>query len=143
MRLGQTTGARAILLWKNVFAYAAGTIKRFWVREKLINYTGTDIAPILAKQETDAAVLQTSQIIHEYNDLFCLQRDVTYTGKSRRWLYARALSTKTDQAYAAWSVYVRENMGTTNLGSSGITAESPLQLETENFEVTMQIQKTK
>ena len=139
MTLGQTTAARAFILLKTTFAYVAGNLNRFWVREKVNTYTANDIAPILSKMEADAAILQTSQIINEYNDLFCLNRDILYGGKSRRWLYARALSSRTDQAFTAWSVYVRENLGTENLGS--IPNESVTQLASDDFEATMQIQK--
>jgi len=139
MNLGQTTGNRAILTLKTVFSYVAGKISRPWTREKLASYTGDDIVPILKDMDAAAATLQTSQIIHEYDDLFCLHRDVLYGGRSRRWLYARALSSKTDQAYNAWVVYVRENLGTnsTKILKSGIA-----ELETADFKTTMEIKKT-
>jgi hypothetical protein len=85
-----------------------------------------------------AATLQTSQIIHEHNDMFCLQRDVLYGGRSRRWLYGRGLNSKTDAAYNAWVVYNRENFGTNTdaIWNSGIA-----ELETADFKTTMAIKK--
>jgi hypothetical protein len=139
MNLGQTTGARARILVENVFSYVSGEINKLWTREKLSSYTGADIAPVLNDMDAAAAALQTSQIIHEYNDMFCLQRDVLYGGRSRRWLYARGLSSKTDQAYNAWVVYVRENLGTNidAISNAGIA-----ELETMDFKKTMAINKT-
>lgn len=139
MNLGQTTATRAIIQIKTVFNYVAGEISKPWTREKLSSYTGADIAPVLANMETAAAALQTSQIIHEYNDMFCLQRDVLYGGRSRRWLYARGLSSKTDHAYNAWIVYTRENMGT---NIPAIEAAGIAELETMDFKKTMAINKT-
>jgi hypothetical protein len=138
MNLGQTTGARAIILLKTVFNYVAGRTAKLWCREKLDSYTGDDINPILADMDAAAAMLQTSQIIHEHNDLFCLNRDILYGGRSRRWLYARGLNSKTDQAYNAWIVYVRENLGTNvpAIYNSGIA-----ELEIADFKKTMEIAK--
>jgi len=127
----KVTGARALQSLYVIQQYLASKAAKHWTAEELGSLDGSSLTPLLNDIDHRTAQEQSSQMLLELSDLFCLIRDQSYANRSRRWLYTKASKTKVLAAYELWRAFVYENR-TQDL-KANFLAVDPLSLSAIDF----------
>lgn len=110
MALAQTTGTRSLQEYEFLKALMASKNQAQFMAEAVGSLTGEALFKLVADLDAVAAKKQNATWRMEHTDSYCTARDFRYGQRSRRWLQARGLRSKFDQAYALWRVFVQENL---------------------------------
>ena len=107
----QASGARSVQDDARVAGYLASNVsyQRTWTAEQMSKLSADQWQALLTTLDHTAALEQSSQMLLELTDLFCLLRGATSAGRSRRWLYTRGMQSRGLRNYEAWSAFVKEN----------------------------------
>ena len=110
MALAQLTGVRGLQTWKFTLAVIGSKAQNVFSAEFVGSLRGTQLQKVSKALDAVAAAKQNARWRLEHTDAFCLARDFRYGRRSRRWLAAKALRSKFDQAYAEYAVFLNENV---------------------------------
>lgn len=112
MPFGQVTGVRSLQDLRYLQAFIAATTQNLFSAELAGTINGKVLFDVAAEIDKVAAKKQDASWRQEHTDAYCVARDFRYAHRSRKWLFAKALSSDFDRAYALWQSFVQENFVT-------------------------------
>lgn len=95
---------------KYLQAFIAATVQNRFVAEVAGSVNGAGLFTVAEEIDKVAASKQDATWRQEHTDAYCLARDFRYGRRSRKWLFAKALSSDFDSAYHLWLSFVTENL---------------------------------
>lgn len=110
MAYAQTSGVRGLQVWRFTQDFISAKAQNVFSAEVAGSVTGKELLSVVAEIDKVAATKQNSSWRQEHTEAFALARDFRYGHRSRKWLFAKALRTRCDQAYEGWMSFLRENV---------------------------------
>lgn len=110
MNEAQTVGTRALVVQDEIIAYCGARRQNGFVSENFSDLAATELDGLVTVVDSASAATLTSRYLLEDMDVFGLRRDLRYSLRSRKWLFARGQQTGINGSFAGWTTFVREHL---------------------------------